>query len=347
MANLQCFYLRNIALVSYSDIFAAVFPGTRQVINTFRSGGGRYMGRGKFQDPQPLKEGKNPRIQRFNYRRVVNGVVFPANGMSIAVDTVAKRIINYNLDWKNLDFPVPEGVLTDQQANGAFLSKRPLTLAYAQIYTSGTPGEMRLVYQPTVPPGKPSFDLIDARNGEPLDWQGKPLAQQPRAYHFNDIEGNFAAKEINLLGQAGIFGEYGDAFHPNEKITTVSLLRAMLMANDGIWGKVELTDEEILKRAKDRKWLQEDVAPGDPVNRETLAKLMVRMLNLERAAKIEGIYKVPYGDSSTLSSGTIGYAALSWGLGIIRGDGSNFMPKYTVTRAEAAAALVRALANRT
>jgi len=297
-------------------------------------------------DMVPLKEGENPRIQRFNYRRVVNGVVFPANGINVTVDTVVNRITQYNLDWIELDFPTPQGILNFQQAVKAFLEERPLTLAYIQVYGPGSPGEKRLVYQPMVKPGRQFFNMLDARTGEPLDWQGKPLAQQPRAYHFTDITGNFAEKEISLLGRAGIFGEYGDAFHPNEKVTMVSLLRAMLMANESIWGKMDMTDQEILKRSKERRWLQEDVSSGDTVSREMLARLMVRMLNLERAARAEGIYKVPYADGKSLSAGAIGYVALTWGLGILRGDGYNFEPNHNATRAEAAAVLVRALANK-
>ncbi|MBC7324836.1 MAG: S-layer homology domain-containing protein, partial [Moorella sp. (in: Bacteria)] len=152
-------------------------------------------------------------------------------------------------------------------------------------------------------------------------------------------------KEINLLGQAGIFGEYGDAFHPNENVTVVSLLRAMLMARNGAWGYTDLKDEEILKRARDEKWLQEDLQGGATVSRETLAKFMIRFLNLERAARVEGIYKVPYNDAASLSPGSLGYVALTWGLGIIRGSGSTFEPGHSVTRAEAAAALVRAMAS--
>lgn len=297
-------------------------------------------------DPQPLKQGENPRMQRFNYHRVVNGVVFPGNSMNIAIDTVAKRVTSYSLSWQNLNFPAPRGLLTARQANDVFLAERPLTLTYTQVYIPNKQAQMRLVYQPTVAPGKSFFELIDAKNGQPLDWQGKPLAQQPRVYHFNDIAGHFAAREINLLGQAGIFGEYGNAFHPDEKVTIVSLLRAMLMANDGIWGVNELTDAEILKRARDRKWLQEDLTATDTVNRETLAKLMVRMLNLERAAGIEGIYQVPFDDSGGLPSGSIGYVALTWGLGIIPVDDNNFVAARPVTRAEAAFALVKAMVNK-
>ncbi|APC09151.1 S-layer homology domain-containing protein [Neomoorella thermoacetica] len=53
---------------------------------------------------------------------------------------------------------------------------------------------------------------------------------------------------------------------------------------------------------------------------------------------------MPYTDAGSLSSDSLGYVALSWGPGILKGNGSTFAPGHQVTRAEAAAALVRTLA---
>lgn len=299
-------------------------------------------------EPVIMADGQNPPVQYFYYRRLVNGIPFPGNGINVTVDTVAGRITSYNLNWGNFDFPAADTILDGQQAIETFLKNRPLTLSYTRIYGPGGPGgvgkgEVRLVYQPLADPGQPTSDMMDARTGQFLDWEGKPLTQQPRPYRFNDIAGNFAEKEISLLGQAGIFGEYGDAFHPDENVTVVSLLRAMLMARNGLWGYKDLKDEEILKRARDEKWLQEDLQAGATVSRETLAKFMIRFLNLERAARVEGIYQVPYSDAGSLSPGSLGYVALTWGLSILKGDGSTFEPGHTVTRAEAAVALVRSM----
>ncbi|OAT82400.1 hypothetical protein A6M21_09330 [Desulfotomaculum copahuensis] len=297
------------------------------------------------QQPAPmpmLKAGQNPPVQNFNYVRLINGIPFPGNGMTIAVDTVNKKIVSYNLNWPALNFPAPDGILGAKQAVDAFLKYRPLTLSYTQVFGPDGPGEARLVYQPLAEPGMLVSNLIDAKTGAPLDWQGKPISRSG-AFHFNDIAGNFAEKEINLLGQAGIFGEYGDAFHPNEKITLISLLRAMLMVKNGVEPTRDLTDQEIIKQADDLGWLTEDQTPNATVSRLTLAKLMVRLLDLDRAARIKGIYVLPYKDAHAISPDATGYVALTWGLGIIKGDGSNFNPDHLTTRAEAAAALVRAL----
>ncbi|PRR73319.1 YcdB/YcdC domain-containing protein [Neomoorella humiferrea] len=304
--------------------------------------------------PQRFKEvrldennpsGGAPTVQYFNYRRLVNGIPFSGNGINITVDAVAGRITSYNLNWGNFDFPAATGILDARQAVETFLQNRPLTLSYTRIYRPGSTdgGEIRLVYQPLGNSPFITSNMIDARTGQFLDWEGKPIGRQPRPYRFNDIAGNFAEKEISLLGQAGIFGEYKDAFHPDEKVTVVSLLRAMLMSRYGVWGYHDLKDGEILQRAREEKWLKENLEPGAAVSRELLAKFLIRYLNLERVARIEGIYRVPYRDSSSLNPETLGYAALAWGLGIIKGDGFTFDPAHDITRAEAAAALVRTL----
>ena len=294
-------------------------------------------------EPIILKKGQNPPEQLSKYRRVVNGVPFPDEGMTVRVDTVAKRIISYNLEWSNLAFPAPAGILGTKAATDTFLKTRPLTLSYVQVYGPSGPGEVRLVYQPLAAPGIPASALFDARTGEFLDGEGKPLSLRPRAYRFNDMAGNFAEREASLLGRAGIFGEYGDAFHPGEKVTVVSMLRAMLMAKGSLGDGGKLTDQEILKRAREQGWLKEDLPPGGTVSRETLVKLLVRMLNLDRAARLEGIYRVPYADAASLPPGSLGYVALAWGLGIVKTDGVNFVPGHEVTRAEAAVALVQTL----
>ncbi len=279
-----------------------------------------------------------PSQQYFEYRRVVNQVPFYGNYISVRVDAVNQRVIEYNLSWENLDFPSKDNILSSQQAVDAFLNSRPLTLSYYQESNYDAPGKIHLVYQPLSEGG--AYTILDAKNGQLLDWQGNP-AKQHRALVFNDIENNFAAAEITLLGQAGLFGEYGTSFHPDENVSVVSLLRAMLKSSD--WGFEGLNDDQVMSQARSRGWLKEDLKAGEAVSREILARFMVRFLNLERATHAQGIYQVPYADADSWPEGLLAYAALCNGLGVISGDGVNFDPGHTVSRAEAASALVRAL----
>lgn len=207
-------------------------------------------------------------------------------------------------------------------------------------------GEIRLVYEPKMDNNSKVSNMIDGTTGEFLDWQGKPIKEQPRPYTFNDIEGNFAEREIKLLGQAGAFGEYDDKFRPAENVTLGSLLRAMFIAKNGVYGVENMSDEELIKEAQKQGWLQEKLTTKDQLNRELLAKIIIRMLELEKVAQVEGMFQVPYEDAANFSEGSLGYIALVKGLGIMNVEGENFQPKEMVTRAEAAYAIVKGLISR-
>ncbi len=298
----------------------------------------------------PGKYGYNGNAEGFSYYRLVNRIPFYGNGLNVTVDTATGKVIGYNLNWANLDFPSPEGILNTQVAVGKFLTARPLTLVYVLRETPIGPGklsdpgkvsELRLVYQP-LPQNDVMFsNTLDARSGEFLDYMGRPVAQIPKAYLFKDVQGNFAEKEIRMLGQAGIFGEYGDVFHPQEAVTTLSLLKALYTAKNGMmYGNVQPSDDEILQSAKNEGWLTEDISATAMVNRETFTRIMLRFLKLEPIAKLQGIYQVPYTD---MDSSFYGYAALAQGIGILSVPGQTFNRVQAVTRAEAAFALIKAL----
>jgi hypothetical protein len=294
-----------------------------------------------------IKYSEDPIVQDFQYQRLVNGVPFPGNGFTVSIDTVSQKVIGFEMNWWALDFPAVSEAMGQQQAHDTFFTGRPLILKYVEIYKNGQPGEIRLVYQPSSENPLTVSNRIDAKTGQFIDWEGKPLSELPRPYAFTDISGNSAEKEISLLGQAGIFGEYGSEFKPNENITVETMLRAMLMAKNGAWMNSNLDEEEVLKQVKELGWLKEDLGAGEGINRELQAKLLIRMLQLEKIAQMEGLFQAPYEDVNTSSSGSIGYVALAKGLGIMKIDGENFESTRTVTRAEAAYAIVKALeANR-
>ncbi len=287
----------------------------------------------------PLVGVNYPPIERFNYRRMVNGIPFPDNYLAVDVDMHDRRIVNYELNWSNPDFPVPQSVLSLQQADDAFLKQQTLTLIYARDVSTGN---INLVYQPQTQHGIPETDLLDASTGTAIDYNGRPVTTLTVSESFTDIAGVPEAKEIALLGQAGIFTEYGDAFHPQEPVTAASLLRAMLEIKNGRGSSEQASDQDVLKQAGDCGWLKEDLQPDSKITREELARIVVRMLGLERAAETPGIYRIPFTDAGSIAPDGTGYVALAWGMGIMKEDGSMFHPEQPVTRAGAAAVLVRA-----
>lgn len=282
-------------------------------------------------------------LEMFNYYRMVNGIPYRGNGINISVNTVSKQIISYNLNWSNPDFPDANGIIDSKQASTTLLKAEPLKLMYTQVYNPGkynsTP-EIRLVYQP-MPASSSAINsnILDAKTGEFLDEQGRSADQTPRAYHFSDIGDNFAQKEIALLGQAGIFGEYQDSFHPDEQITVTSMLKAMLAVTNG-YGITGQTDDDIIKAAQQQGWLTESLQPSATIDRKDFTKLMVRYLKLESVAKLQGTYQALYSD---VDKDFAGYAALAHGIGMFNVAGETFEPGHIMTRSEAAYALVKSL----
>lgn len=280
----------------------------------------------------------------FRFIRIQDGIPFPANGVDIAIDRAHERVTSYTLNWDYSSLPPATGVIGLEQANRIYLGRAPLTLTYVPYYSAASKDtEMRLVYLPRVPDGQPSFRMLDAFSGDLLNNAGQPANTRTTGHVFNDVAGNFAEKEIGLLGKAGLMTEYGDAFHPGEPIAAADLLRAMLSIYQGPEAVRELSAGDIIKRALAQGWLEEEMAPESTVERDLLAQIMVRSLGLEYLAEIPEIYRLPYSDAASISQRSTGYVALCWGLGIIRADGVRFEPQYMITRAEAASALINSL----
>jgi len=291
---------------------------------------------------RPLEQ--NPSNWSFNYLRMVNGVLCPNDGITITVDASSQKITQYNLNWSQATFPSASAALAKDQANAVFLKAVPLKLNYTLLPDINGKEELKLVYAPAF---KDNLTMIDAISGVGLDSFGKPVSENPRAFVFNDITNHFAAKEIAILGQAGILGEYGDTFHPDENISLNALLRAMLSSREGADSTRNLNDAEVFKRCQNLNWISKDSPVPSSVSRELLAQLMVRYLKIDYLAQIQDIYQLPYQDAGQMPVALKGYAALTNGLGIIKADGKYFNPAHIITRGEAAAALVRTLSIKT
>lgn len=147
-----------------------------------------------------------------------------------------------------------------------------------------------------------------------------------------------------MLGQAGIMTEYGNTFRPQEQISLVTMLRVMIMAQNGYYNLNQMSDEEIIDQAVRNKWLKEKMQTDTVMTTGLLAQMMVRMLDIEYVAQMPSpALQAPYRDFKSLNEDLKGCAALCWGLGIIKGDGVNFNASHQTTRGEAAAVLVRTL----
>jgi hypothetical protein len=77
---------------------------------------------------------------RYNYRydRVVNGIVFPGNGISVDVNG-SGQVVGFNYQWdKNTQFPDPASVISQEKAESLWKEKSKLTTSYFRPYNKNT-----------------------------------------------------------------------------------------------------------------------------------------------------------------------------------------------------------------
>ncbi|ABZ85104.1 conserved hypothetical protein [Heliomicrobium modesticaldum Ice1] len=291
-----------------------------------------------------ILKGKVPANHSFLYRRHVQDVPYPENFISISVNTKTKKITGYQMRWSSSDrFATPQNILSPSGAVDAFLKYRPLTLTYTQNFTEpGKEAPISLVYVAQDGPNGYFYEMIDARSGKPLRFDGQPMEPPSGSFRFNDIADHPLVKEISLLGQMNAFREYGDALHPDQPVTAVSLLRSIVITRPDYYREDKPSDGEIMQRARTIGLLAEPIQAGDVVSRELLAKWMVRMLKLEPAARLQSIYQLPHEDAASLSAESKGHVAIAWGLGLLPVDAEQLEPSQPVTRLEAAISMVKA-----
>ncbi len=253
----------------------------------------------------------------FVYDRIVNGIPFPANTINITVSDFG-LVTSYWSNWSSAFFEGTNGIIPPDAAKEIFLDYRPLVLNYVKInnQNNSTP-TIKLVYLPEIRNPIVS-NLLNAKTGEPLNWNGMPIGKNATAYHFNDLNSSKYATYISYLGQGGLFGEYGNLFMPSEKITIGDFLKNLLALKNGPDYVNSLSAKQLMDMAVYDDLVPSNINPNYFLDEKMLSEIMVRFLGLSVVAKVYG------------------YQTLARKLGIISGSSD-------VTRLEAAISIIRAI----
>ena len=75
-------------------------------------------------------ESEMPRFYYFSYIRQVNGIPFPDNGLFVTFDAVNGRVMSFNMEWFDVDFPGLENVISSGDAHRALFENIGLELQY-------------------------------------------------------------------------------------------------------------------------------------------------------------------------------------------------------------------------
>lgn len=303
----------------------------------------------------------------YYFPRVIEGIVFDENNLSIGINAATGTITNYTDRWsESLTLPRAENVMTARQGMDALLKNYRLELAYMRYntdYESLYPAyDTKLVYRWMINEANSSYPYVDAQNGTPLDYNGRPRPEQDAAGFDARISGHWVERTARLLAQQGILDT--SRFDPDAPITRMEAIKMMVKARGTDYygymmeasgdDKVQFVD--VQETDEDYRYLQWAVRYGfidnqpqefqreATLTREELAVWMTRLMGYRQLAAATGIFQVPYTDAETISQEALGAVAINYGLGIISGTGA-FRPNEEATMAETADMVFKAVAQ--
>lgn len=258
-----------------------------------------------------------------SFVRVVNGVKYPDNTITVSYSGTNDYITSYYLDFdKDVSgFKSPDGTIDAKKAYEKMLEFAPLVKQYIPN------GETyKLAYTMSG-----IYDL-DAFTGDKSEHFSN---EQPlQDINYADIDGHWCEKAVKTLAQYGIALE-GSEFKPDENISQLDLFK--LLCNVFYYNGYSNEEPDRIYKSliEDGILAKDERADSSPVKREDAFMYMVRMNGYERIASLADIFVVNFADPESISHSKTGYAAILSGMGVISGDGGYVRGNENLTRAEA------------
>ena len=281
------------------------------------------------------------RCTRVNFVRVNEGVDFPYNTVSGAVDRVTGKVTDYGYDWyDDVVFESPADAMTPESAYRILLDSEGFGLNYeinsdytykqyladsvsAQVMDIGelyeTKQYTRLVYSGY------AYDstTVSALSGELLGYSGEPY-ERKEDYVYDDLDGHWAEADIRMLTDLG-FGFEGSSFRPDAAITEAEYLQLLRF-----FGKTPVDSNP--------------ETPSDAaITRTQAVKTVIDAAGYYKIAGMPDIFVTDFADNSELRREDVGFIAIARGLGLVQGDAAHFRPYDDITRAEAVTLIVNFL----
>jgi hypothetical protein len=303
----------------------------------------------------------------FQFPRIINGIVFDENHLSVGVNANSGKITSYTDRWSDsLTLPQTEDAMSQEQALKSLLENFRLELAYfrynqTQDYMNPD-YQVKLVYRWMPKESTANYPFIDAVTGTLLDYSGRPAPERDAASFEAAIAGHWVERTARLLAQQGIIDTA--AFSPNQAVTRMEAVKMMVKARgtdfygaEGDMGGEKIRFVDVTEQDEDYRYIQWAVRFGFidnlpeqferdlPVSREEAAVLVARFMGYRKLAEATGIFTVDYSDAETISTDALGAVAINLGLGTISGGSGTFRPLDNTTMAEIAEMIYNAVAQ--
>lgn len=301
------------------------------------------------------------RVIYFRFPRVIKGIQYANDSVSISIDTKTGEVNNMSCSWSdNLVFPEAQGTMNKEKAKELFFKEYDVKPIYSlynkKVKENEYTTDYRIVYVLYQKQGKNGSRNIDAFSGKLLSYDGYE-ADKDQTDFYSVIKGSPEEKELSILAFQNIIDP--GSFKPEAEATYMELLKILVNAKGYrpyiIYDREELQFKNIDKKSENYLYLMEAVRYGiidnkpveikldAKVTREQAAELLVRLLKYEKLAKAKDIFVPGFKDEDKISSDLKGHVAIVKGLGIAVEPSGMFRPKDNIKLLDAALMVYRTL----
>jgi hypothetical protein len=341
------------------ESIAKYHPGRINEVRTLL----RNMQVQEVMDGQMMK----PTEYYYNFPRVIAGVLFDENNLSVNVNARTGKVTNYFDRWSDeLTLPRADQVMGTERALELLLANYELELAYFRYnpsYDYVNPNyETKLVYRWMPRESTANYPYIDATTGTALDYNGRALPERDAQGFEARIAGHWVERTARLMAQQGIIDTA--RFSPDEPVTRIDAVKMMVKARGtdyygpmkDMGGEgVEFVD--VPEADEDYRYIEwavrygyiddnlEEFQRDARISREEMAVLMVRFMGYRQLAEAQDIFRVSFSDAGSIDRSALGAVAINQGLGVISSGNMAYRPQDDTTMAEMAAMLFEAVAQ--
>ncbi|MFZ5968806.1 MAG: YcdB/YcdC domain-containing protein [Bacillota bacterium] len=300
----------------------------------------------------------------FNFTRLVDGVLYEENNISIGFNNRTGKLTNYTCRWDDtMKFPGKSGVMSQSAAKDSLWKYNEMELVYQQFNMTNDyqnpKFEYKLIYRMVGKnPNYGPYVMLDAQTGKAVDYNGNPLPDLLDNDFDNLVKGHAIEKEAKILAQQGIIDR--NTFKPDASVTKLEAIKMLVKARgmDYYYPMKEAAEKlmfsDISEDSTDYRTIQQAMRYGlidntngkfDPdaeLSREELAVMLVKLLRYEKLAKATDIFTITYKDQGDIAPDKIGYVAICKGLDLVE-KSDTFRPKDKGTMAELAHMIYKAM----
>ena len=347
---------QNGELLSYSK--SVYVEGSEKEQNKYSAAEAKAIGEKFLQNMQPVKMGQVKYVDRqdyleasrtamLTYARLVNGIPFYEDSISVEVDRVTGEVISFNVQWGKFVFPKASPAVSLDVAYSNLTAVNSLKMGYLRTEEPKFDrSEQKIGLYYYFQSSQPR--LVDANSGKVLLDTGEEYTEKGNV-EFTDIGGHSAEADIKLLQSLGVVGGASDKYEPNASAVNADFIKMLVLASG--WSAGEGEQLEGVPDTWYRPYYQTAVYHGvlsadslpeadQVVSRMDCARWLVSAAGLKKAATLEGIYQVPAKDAAAIPEKDAGYAAIALKLGLLPSINGKFSGDSVITRGQTATALV-------